>query len=146
MKLSEFIMRTLVLKKINKKEEQMKEVIITSTQLVRDIKLDIIGGKYKCISAYKIPDKPDEWLPCPKCNLTPLLWEYNNSRSTGCGCGKNEYNHFSIFSESIMSWVTRHGGSALEYNSHKLKENWNHWVEFGDELESREFLLEMKRW
>jgi len=27
----------------------MKEVIIMSTQLVRDIKLDIIGGKYKCI-------------------------------------------------------------------------------------------------
>ena len=30
--------------------------------LERDIKLDIVTGKYKCISAYKIPDKPDEWL------------------------------------------------------------------------------------
>ena len=69
---------------------------MNNTQVVRDIKLDIIGGKYKCISAYKIPDKVDEWLTCPNCNLKPLVWEYNNGRSTGCGCGENEYSFIYI--------------------------------------------------
>ncbi len=117
-----------------------------SLQLERNIKLDIIEGKYKCISAYKIPDKPDEWLPCPNCNLQPLVWEFNNGRSTGCGCGKNEYEHFSIVSESIMSHVTRNGGSALNYNSNKLMINWNYWVQYGEELEPRNKLLEEGKW
>jgi hypothetical protein len=117
-----------------------------SLQLEREIKLDIIEGKYKCISAYKIPDKPDEWLPCPNCNLKPLVWEYNNGRSTGCGCGKNEYEHFSIVSESIMSHVTRNGGSALNYNSNKLMINWNYWVQYGEELETYKGLRELGRW
>lgn len=112
----------------------------------RDIKISIIQGKYKCISAYQIPDKIEEWLPCPNCNLKPLVWEFDNGRSTGCGCGENEYNHFSIYSESIMSWVNRHGGSAMEYNSNKLKENWNHWVKTGEELENHKSLREMGRW
>lgn len=120
----------------------------------RDIKLDIIAGKYKCISAYKIPNalvpghfnKTTEWLNCPNCGLKPLVWEYNNGRSTGCGCGKDEYNHFSIWSESIMSHVTRNGGSALEYDSDKLRKNWNYWVETGEELETREQLLEEGKW
>lgn len=112
----------------------------------RDIKISIIQGKYKCISAYQIPDKIEDWLPCPNCNLKPLVWEFDNGRSTGCGCGENEYNHFSIYSESIMSWVNRHGGSAMEYNSNKLKENWNHWVKTGEELENHKSLREMGRW
>lgn len=115
-------------------------------QLERDIKIDIISGKYKCISAYKIPDSPEEWLNCPNCNLKPLVWEFNNGRSTGCGCGENEYKHFSIHSESIMSWVTRHGGSTLNYDSYKLRKNWNHWVECGEELEPRAYLLDKGMW
>jgi hypothetical protein len=115
-------------------------------QLERDIKLDIIDGKYKCISAYKIPNNPEEWLDCPNCGLKPLVWEFNNGRSTGCGCGENEYNHFSIWSESIMSWVTRHGGSALNYDSYKLRKNWNHWVETKKELEPRAQLLDEGKW
>ncbi len=117
-----------------------------SIQLERNIKLDIIEGKYKCISAYKIPDKPEDWLDCPNCGLKPLVWEFNNGRSTGCGCGKNEYDHFSIVSESIMSHVTRHGGSALNYNSNKLMINWNWWVNTGEELEPRNKLLEEGKW
>lgn len=112
----------------------------------RDIKISIIQGKYKCISAYQIPDKIEEWLPCPNCGLKPLVWEFDNGRSTGCGCGENEYNHFSINSESIMSWINRHGGSAMEYNTDKLKENWNHWVKTGEELENHKSLREMGRW
>jgi hypothetical protein len=115
-------------------------------ELERDIKLDIISGKYKCISAYKIPKDISEWLDCPKCGLKPLTWEFNNGRSTGCGCGENEYNHFSIWAESIMSHVTRNDGSALEYDSHELKKNWNYWVETGEELVTREQLLKEKKW
>jgi hypothetical protein len=117
-----------------------------SIQLERDIKLDIIEGKYKCISAYKIPKNPEEWLNCPNCGLKPLVWEFNNGRSTGCGCGRNEYDHFSIWSESVMSWVSRNGGSVLNYNSSKLMINWNHWVKYGEELEPRNRLLEEGKW
>ncbi len=115
-------------------------------ELQRDIKLDLIAGKYKAISAYKIPKDIDMWLVCPNCNLKPLVWEFNNGRSTACGCGENEYNHFSIWSESIMSWVTRFGGSALNYDSNKLRKNWNHWVNTGEELEPREQLLKEGKW
>ena len=115
-------------------------------QEIRDIKISIVEGKYKCISAYKIPDKIEDWLPCPNCGLVPLVWEFNNGRSTACGCGENEYRHHSIYSESIMSHVTRHGGSALEYDSDKLRKNWNHWVKTGEILESHESLRENNRW
>ncbi len=117
-----------------------------SIQLERNIKLDMIEGKYKCISAYKIPKNAEDWLDCPNCGLKPLVWEYNNGRSTGCGCGKNEYDHFSIYSESIMSHVTRNGGSALNYNSNKLMINWNWWVNTGEELEPRNKLLKEGKW
>lgn len=112
----------------------------------RDIKISIIEGRYKCISAYKIPNKPEEWLPCPNCDLKPLTWEFNNGSSTACGCGENEYNHFSIWTESIMSYVERNGGSALNYKSNGLRDNWNHWVETGEELESHKSLIEVGRW
>jgi hypothetical protein len=115
-------------------------------QIERDIKIDIVQGKYKCISAYQIPKDVDKWLNCPNCGLKPLVWEYNNGRSTGCGCGKDEYNHFSIWSESVMSHVTRHGGSALNYDSDKLRKNWNHWVHYGEELEPREQILKEGKW
>ena len=43
-------------------------------QLERDIKIDIISGKYKAISAYKIPNNSEDWLNCPNCGLKPLIW------------------------------------------------------------------------
>jgi hypothetical protein len=114
--------------------------------ITRDIKISIIEGKYKCISSYKIPDNPEEWLACPNCNLIPLTWEYNNGSSTGCGCGENEYNHFSVYTESIMSYVTRHNGSALDYPHKGLLKNWNHWVKTGELLETHKSLREKDRW
>jgi hypothetical protein len=45
-----------------------------------------------------------------------------------------------------MSWVTRHGGSALNYNSNKLKINWNYWVNNKEELEPRAQLLDEGKW
>lgn len=116
------------------------------SQLVRDIKIDIILGKYKAISAYKPPDNPIDWLECPNCGLSPLVWSFNNGCSTACGCGENEYRHFSIHTESIMSHVTRNNGSALNYNSNKLMINWNHWVRTGIELESHSQLRLEGKW
>jgi hypothetical protein len=115
-------------------------------ELIRDIKISMVEGKYKCISAYTIPKDVEEWLQCPNCGLRPLVWEFNNGRSTACGCGKDEYDHFSIWTESIMSHVSRNNGSALGYNSGKLKMNWNHWAYKGIELEPREILLKEGKW
>lgn len=36
--------------------------------------------KYKCIDAYEEPENPMEWLPCPRCGLLPLVWEFDNGR------------------------------------------------------------------
>ena len=113
----------------------------------RNIKIDIIRGEYKAISAYKIPDDIEEWKECPNCGLKPLVWSFNNGSSTACGCGENEYKNFSIYTESIMSYIKRNNGSALGYGgSNQLKKNWNHWVETGEELEPRDWLLENDRW
>jgi len=90
--------------------------------------------QYKCISAYKKVKNAHHWLPCKNCGLIPLVWEFNNGRSTGCGCGENEYNHHSIHAESIMSYVKRNDGSALGYNSDELRMNWNQWVKTGQDI------------
>lgn len=94
-----------------------------------------IRWKYKAISAYVEVDKPNEWEECPNCGLKPLIWEFNNGRSTACGCGIDEYDHFSIHSESVMSVVkySDTGKSAVGYGLYDLRDNWNHWVETGEE-------------
>ena len=46
------------------------------------------------------------WLVCPNCNLKPLVWEFNNGRSTACGCGENEYNHF-LFGQNLLKHKTQ---------------------------------------
>lgn len=28
----------------------------------------------------------DDWLPCPRCGLRPLVWEFDNGRVTAWGC------------------------------------------------------------
>lgn len=89
-------------------------------------------SQYKCISAYKFPDDWFNYLRCPNCNLRPLVWEFNNGRSTACGCGENEYKHFSIEAESIMSYISRNSGSALGFKQDNLMNNWNHWVKTGE--------------
>lgn len=84
---------------------------------IRNTKINIITGRYKASSANSIPNDIEEWYNCPKCDLKPLTWEFNNGRSTACGCD------FSIFAESIMSVVTANNGSALNYETSALKVN-----------------------
>ena len=103
-------------------------------------------AKYKAIDAYKIPDKWITWSKCPKCDLRPLVWQFNNGSQTACGCGENEYKHFSIHSESILSHVSRNNGSALHYDNDGLKKNWNHWCRTGEIIFDREKEIEMGKW
>lgn len=86
--------------------------------------------EYKCTDVYKKPENPTEWLPCPRCGLRPLVWEFDNGRFTACGCGTDCYSHWSVRAESIMSVIKRsdNGKSAEVYDIDELKNNWNHWV------------------
>lgn len=69
----------------------------------------IYGIKLHIITdAYKEPENPMEWLPCPRCGLRPLVWEFDNGRSTACGCGTDGYCHWSVRAESIMSVIKRY--------------------------------------
>lgn len=86
---------------------------------------------YLAISSYEGVDNPEDWKNCPVCGLKPLVWVYDNGRSTACGCGKNMYDHFSIHAESITSVYSR-TGKVVEYKIDELKDNWNHWVSTGE--------------
>lgn len=92
---------------------------------------DYVHDYYKCIDAYL--DCAGDWSNCPVCKLKPKVWEFNNGRSTACGCWKNKYDHFSIRAESITS-VYHRTGSTEEYDSDSLRKNWNHWCETGELL------------
>jgi len=94
----------------------------------------MIFYSYKCIGTFKVPENQEKWLKCPHCGLKPLIWEFDNGRSTACGCGKNKYDHFSIHAEDINSVLRRSktGRDASEYNIYELQDNWNHWVKTGE--------------
>jgi hypothetical protein len=101
---------------------------------------------YKAISAYKRVTNPSAWAPCKICGLIPLVWEYNNGRGTACGCGENEYNHHSIHAECIMSYVSRHNGSATGYHPEELRMNWNQWVAVGQDIFKQQKEINPKIW
>lgn len=84
-----------------------------------------------CIDAYVEPE--GEWAACPRCNLTPLVWEFDNGRHTACGCWKNQWNHWTISAEPIGSVIRRTGGT-LEYDPDGLRKNWNHYCKTGEIL------------
>lgn len=84
-----------------------------------------------CIDAYKDPTNIEKWSDCPNCGLKPKIWVYDNGRSTACGCWKNEYEHFRVEAESIMSVYIRNKKSTLEYDVDGLKKNWNYWCKTG---------------
>ncbi|NCC55953.1 MAG: hypothetical protein EOM11_10850 [Erysipelotrichia bacterium] len=97
---------------------------------------------YNAIDDYVEVDNPDEWLECPECGAKPIIWEYDNGRSTACKCGKNIYDHFSIYAESIMSFITRNNGSVVGYDGNALRDNWNHWCKTKEII----FVPSSERW
>jgi len=105
-------------------------------KLVSDYYSGNLDWKYKAIHAYITVKNAQSWELCPTCGLFPKIWEFDNGRSTACGCGENQYRHPSIHAESIMSVVKRshNGNSALDYDSDALRKNWNHWCRTGEEL------------
>jgi hypothetical protein len=110
-------------------------------EIKRNINISIINDEYRCTSFYKIPKSVMLWSKCPKCNLYPLVNEFDNGSYTGCGCI-----NFSIHTESIMSNVIRNNGSVLYFDSDNLRKNWNHWVKTGEDLEPRENMLKEGKW
>lgn len=92
---------------------------------------------YNCINAFKDVENHEGWLACPRCGLKPKIWEFDNGRSTACGCWENTYDHFAIYAESIMSVAKRNSGSVLEYDIDELRKNWNHWCKTGEILFER---------
>lgn len=84
-----------------------------------------VHSDYMCIDAYEDPKDVDKWMSCPCCNLKPKVWQFDNGRSTACGCYNSKYDHFSVRAESIMSVHIRCDGSLKEYDSDKLRLNWN---------------------
>ena len=89
-----------------------------------------------CIDTFIKPNLDrGEWANCPFCRLEPLIWEFNNSRSTACGCWADKYDHFSIHAESICSVHKRTNSKKMtEYRSDDLRTNWNHWCRFREIL------------
>lgn len=89
---------------------------------------------YLAIDAYEPPPIEEEWLSCPNCGLRPLRWVFDNGRSTACGCGENQYHHFSVTAQDITSFMKANNGSLEGYDRDELRKNWNDWVKsaFGE--------------
>jgi len=90
-----------------------------------------VHSDYFCIPSFQVPEDLNEWDKCPYCGLTPKVWEFNNGRWTACGCWNNEYVHFSVRAESVMSRMERRDTSILNHG-HELRDNWNHWCRTGE--------------
>jgi len=80
---------------------------------------------YYCTDVYKDTVGSSEWASCPCCNLQPKIWKFDNGMQTGCGCGNNDYDHFSVMAESIMSYLSRNDGSLIGFDGDLLRKNWN---------------------
>lgn len=84
-------------------------------------------------SPYEKPKDWSSWENCPNCSLKPLIWEFDNGRSTACGCYKTQYDRFHIHAESIMSVHKRTKGKQMTlYFSEDLRDNWNVWCLTGE--------------
>lgn len=85
----------------------------------------------ECIDDYINPPNQQDYLPCPKCNLRPKVWTFDNGRYTACGCWNNQYQHWSICAESIGS-IYKRSKMTAEYSSKDLLNNWNHYCLTGE--------------
>ena len=109
-------------------------------------KLD--DNRYLCTESYKVVDNPQKWELCDICELIPKIWQYDNGRRTACGCGVDIYSHFSISAESVMSVIKRseNGTSVVEYDVNSLRDNWNNWVKYREDLFQNKTTRKDGRW
>ena len=89
-------------------------------------------------------DEDDKWLECPRCELKPKVWTFDNGQQTACGCGIGKYDHFSVRAESIMSVHSRNHGNLSEYDNDALRKEWNKYCR-GEDYITHEKLREMDR-
>lgn len=89
-------------------------------------------------SQYVDPETPSEWEKCKQCNYRPKVWEFDYGRIAECACAKNYniYKKRTVSSESIVSVITRTGGSAATYDRDALRKEWNDYV-FGSESSAK---------
>lgn len=81
-------------------------------------------GMHPPIDSYKYPKNIDKWNYCPKCGLKPRVWEFDNGRSTHCGCSNNTYDHFSVKAKPVGEFLRETGGFC-RYDGDELRKNWN---------------------
>ena len=79
----------------------------------------------ECIDAFKIPDNIDEWLACPKCNLKPKTWVFDNGEHTACGCWNSMYDHFDIQAPQTICENVRKTGGFNGYDPDAHRQAWN---------------------
>lgn len=99
---------------------------------------------YPPIDAYKWPENKDEWKHCPNCGFQPRIWEFDNGRSTHCGCSNSTYDHFSIRAKDIMTVLRENNGSVEKYDRDELRKNWNNYCDNENKEESVEEIPQMK--
>ena len=83
-------------------------------------------------NVYVEVEEPNEWLECPKCNLKPLIWTFDNGAYARCHCS-------TIQAESYNSLYKRTGKTYYEtskspFCKDELKYNWNHYCITGENL------------
>lgn len=80
---------------------------------------------YDCEKQYITPKNVKDWKACPKCNLKPKVWTFDNGEFTACGCFENRYKHFSIEADETIAECVRRTGGFTEYDDNALMKKWN---------------------
>lgn len=78
-----------------------------------------------CTDSYKEPDSKEEWLPCPKCKLTPKVWVFDNGEHSACGCWESKYEHFDVQADETIGQVVSRTGGFVEYDADAHRRKWN---------------------
>ena len=118
-----------------------------------DINIYDQGEQHYCIPSfadgyYKEVENPNNWLQCPNCKLKPVVNIRDHMCYTSCGCDDSnkpnifeKYNGFHVKAESICSIYNREDSTMEEKETsseERLMNNWNHWVETGELLFTKE--------
>jgi hypothetical protein len=92
----------------------------------------IHSWEHAVIDAYKPMPYHKGWKKCKRCHEIPRIWEFNNGNNAKCRCS-NKYDEAQAVSESVLSYIKRHKGSALHYQGEEeLRLAWNKYVETGE--------------
>jgi hypothetical protein len=94
---------------------------------MKDLKDTKWSSGWDLIEAYKPLASVKGWKKCKYCKCFPRVWEFNNGSFAGCKCNK-KYTDSKVRSESILSYITRNNGSALNYPHDGLRKAWNHFI------------------